>query len=147
MQTRAVIKFIGSVYERLRRSPKRVVFPEGTEPRVQRAAARFVKLGLGTPILLGGGQLQVIYWAANKRSGANLSNHLCTGDASAPVGYARVNQSARPDGGTGGSGRLASQCGLHPARRGASRHCGCAIGLWRAELGCYWARPAWCCVF
>jgi len=101
----------------------------------------------GTPILLGGGQLQVIYWAANKRSGANLSNHLCTGDASAPVGYARVNQSARPDGGTGGSGRLASQCGLHPARRGASRHCGCAIGLWRAELGCYWARPAWCCVF
>ena len=53
MQTRAVIKFIGSVYERLRRSPKRVVFPEGTEPRVQRAAARFVKLGLGTPILLG----------------------------------------------------------------------------------------------
>jgi phosphate acetyltransferase len=53
VQTRGVIKFIGNVYERLRRSPKRVVFPEGTEPRVQRAAARFVKLGLGTPILLG----------------------------------------------------------------------------------------------
>ncbi|MEI6713727.1 MAG: phosphate acyltransferase [Verrucomicrobiota bacterium] len=47
------MKFIASVYERLRRSPKRVVFPEGTEPRVLRAASRYVKLGLGTPILLG----------------------------------------------------------------------------------------------
>lgn len=47
------MKFIASVYERLRRSPKRVVFPEGNEPRVLRAAARFVKLGLGTPVLLG----------------------------------------------------------------------------------------------
>ena len=37
----------------------------------------------GIPILLGGGQRQVINWAANKRSGANLSNHFCTGDASA----------------------------------------------------------------
>jgi phosphate acetyltransferase len=47
------MKFIASVFEKLRKSPKRVVFPEGTEPRVQRAAARFVKLGLGTPVLLG----------------------------------------------------------------------------------------------
>jgi phosphate acetyltransferase len=47
------MRFIASVYEKLRKSPKRVVFPEGTEPRVQKAAARFVKLGLGTPILLG----------------------------------------------------------------------------------------------
>ncbi len=53
LQNCGVIKFIGSVYERLRRSPKRVVFPEGTEPRVQKAAARFAKLGLGTPVLLG----------------------------------------------------------------------------------------------
>jgi phosphate acetyltransferase len=47
------MKFIASVYERLRRSPKRVVFPEGSEPRVLRAASRFAKLGLGTPVLLG----------------------------------------------------------------------------------------------
>lgn len=47
------MKFIATVYERLRRSPKRVVFPEGTEPRVLRAAARYAKLGLGTPVLLG----------------------------------------------------------------------------------------------
>lgn len=47
------MKFIGSVYERLRKSPKKVVFPEGAEPRVLRAASRYVKLGLGTPVLLG----------------------------------------------------------------------------------------------
>jgi phosphate acetyltransferase len=47
------MRFINTVYERLRKSPKRVVFPEGTEPRIQKAAARFVKLGLGTPVLLG----------------------------------------------------------------------------------------------
>jgi phosphate acetyltransferase len=47
------MRFISSVYDRLRRSPKRIVFPEGTEPRVLRAAGRFVKLGLGTPVLLG----------------------------------------------------------------------------------------------
>ena len=47
------MRFINTVYERLRKSPKRVVFPEGTEPRILKAAARFVKLGLGTPVLLG----------------------------------------------------------------------------------------------
>lgn len=47
------MRFLGNVFERLRRNPKRIVFPEGTEPRVIRAAGRFVKLGLGTPILLG----------------------------------------------------------------------------------------------
>jgi phosphate acetyltransferase len=47
------MKFIESVFEKLRRHPKRIVFPEGTEPRVLQAAARFVKLQLGAPILLG----------------------------------------------------------------------------------------------
>jgi phosphate acetyltransferase len=47
------MKFIASIYERLRRNPKRIVFPEGNEPRVLRAAGRFAKLGLGTPVLLG----------------------------------------------------------------------------------------------
>ncbi len=47
------MKFIESVFEKLQRHPKRIVFPEGTEPRILQAAARFVKLGLGTPILLG----------------------------------------------------------------------------------------------
>lgn len=47
------MKFIESVFEKLQRHPKRIVFPEGTEPRVLQAAARFAKLKLGAPILLG----------------------------------------------------------------------------------------------
>jgi phosphate acetyltransferase len=45
--------FIDSVIEKLQRHPKRIVFPEGTEPRVLRAASEFVRLGLGTCVLLG----------------------------------------------------------------------------------------------
>jgi malate dehydrogenase (oxaloacetate-decarboxylating)(NADP+) len=41
------------VYERLRRSPKRVVFAEGEEDQVIRAAASFVQQGLGTALLVG----------------------------------------------------------------------------------------------
>jgi phosphate acetyltransferase len=47
------MKFIESVFAKLRRHPKRIVFPEGTEPRVLHAAERYVKLKLGTPVLLG----------------------------------------------------------------------------------------------
>jgi len=47
------MKFIESVFEKVRRHPKRIVFPEGAEPRVLQAAARFVKMQLGVPILLG----------------------------------------------------------------------------------------------
>lgn len=47
------MNFIETVFTKLKRHPKRIVFPEGTEPRVLRAAARFVKLQLGAPILLG----------------------------------------------------------------------------------------------
>src|SRR5215210_2345372 len=41
------------VFERLRRSPKRVVFAEGEEEQVIRAAASFVQQGLGTAYLVG----------------------------------------------------------------------------------------------
>ncbi len=47
------MKFIESVFEKLKRHPKRIVFPEGTEPRVLRAASQFVKLKLGAPVVLG----------------------------------------------------------------------------------------------
>ncbi|MCE0497643.1 MAG: phosphotransacetylase [Methylacidiphilales bacterium] len=47
------MKFIESVYQKLRQHPKRVVFPEGTEPRVLAAAAEFVHSQLGVSILLG----------------------------------------------------------------------------------------------
>jgi phosphate acetyltransferase len=47
------MRFIGSVIEKLQRHPKRIVFPEGTEPRVLQAARQFQSLRLGAPILLG----------------------------------------------------------------------------------------------
>jgi phosphate acetyltransferase len=47
------MRFIGSVIEKLQRHPKRIVFPEGSEPRVLQAARQFYSLRLGVPILLG----------------------------------------------------------------------------------------------
>ncbi len=47
------MRFIGSVIDKLQRHPKRIVFPEGTEPRVLQAARQFHSLRLGAPILLG----------------------------------------------------------------------------------------------
>ena len=52
-QPRRPMRFIETVFQKLKRHPKRIVFPEGTEPRVLRAAARFVKLQLGAPVVLG----------------------------------------------------------------------------------------------
>jgi phosphate acetyltransferase len=47
------MKFIESVYEKLKRHPKRIVFPEGDDPRVVRAAQVFYERQLGVPVLLG----------------------------------------------------------------------------------------------
>ena len=47
------MRFIGGVIEKLQRHPKRLVFPEGAEPRVLQAARQFYSLRLGAPILLG----------------------------------------------------------------------------------------------
>jgi malate dehydrogenase (oxaloacetate-decarboxylating)(NADP+) len=44
---------LGRVYERVRRQPKRVVFAEGEEEQVIRAAMSFVHQGLGTAVLVG----------------------------------------------------------------------------------------------
>jgi phosphate acetyltransferase len=47
------MRFIGGVIEKLQRHPKRIVFPEGDEPRILQAARQFCALRLGAPILLG----------------------------------------------------------------------------------------------
>ena len=47
------MRFIGNIIEKLQRHPKRIVFPEGAEPRVLQAARQFFSLRLGSPILLG----------------------------------------------------------------------------------------------
>src|SRR5947207_9544354 len=47
------MRFIGNLIDKLQRHPKRIVFPEGAEPRVLQAARQFFSLRLGAPILLG----------------------------------------------------------------------------------------------
>ncbi len=47
------MRFIAGVIEKLQRHPKRIVFPEGADPRVLQAARQFHALRLGVPILLG----------------------------------------------------------------------------------------------
>lgn len=47
------MRFVGGLFEKLQRHPKRIVFPEGTEPRILQAARQFHSLRLGAPILLG----------------------------------------------------------------------------------------------
>src|SRR6202451_1295025 len=47
------MRFIANIIEQLQRHPKRMVFPEGTEPRVLQAARQFYSLRLGVPLLLG----------------------------------------------------------------------------------------------
>lgn len=47
------MRFIGNVIEKMQRHPKRVVFPEGDEPRILQAARQFHSLRLGAAILLG----------------------------------------------------------------------------------------------
>jgi phosphate acetyltransferase len=47
------MRFIGSIIDKLQRHPKRIVFPEGSEPRVLQAARQYYSLRLGAPILLG----------------------------------------------------------------------------------------------
>ena len=79
------------VYERLRRSPRRVVFAEGEEEQVIRAAASFVHQGLGKAMLVGreravretasalgvelGGDIEIINAALSKRN-ANYAAYL-----------------------------------------------------------------------
>jgi len=45
--------FIDTVFEKLERHPKRIVFPEGSEERIVRVAGTFASRKLGIPILLG----------------------------------------------------------------------------------------------
>jgi malate dehydrogenase (oxaloacetate-decarboxylating)(NADP+) len=74
------------VYERLRRRPQRVVFAEGEEEQVIRAAASFVNQGLGTALVVGredrvretaaslgvelGGGIEIINAALSQRNAA-----------------------------------------------------------------------------
>ena len=47
------MSFLQSVYAKLQRHPKRIVFPDGNDPRVIRAARIFNDRGLGVAVLIG----------------------------------------------------------------------------------------------
>ena len=49
----AAMSFLQNVYAKLRRHPKRIVFPDGNDPRVIRAARMFNDRGLGIAVLIG----------------------------------------------------------------------------------------------
>ena len=86
-----------AVYERLRRRPQRVVFAEGEEEQVIRAAASFVQEGLGTALLVGredrvrasahalgielGGGIEIINARLSQRNAAYAA--FCTNGCSA----------------------------------------------------------------
>ena len=81
-----VAGFLQRVHERLRRHPQRVVFAEGEEEQVIRAAMSFVEQGLGTALLVGrdervrdtarnlgielGGNIEIINARLSKRNAA-----------------------------------------------------------------------------
>lgn len=47
------MQFIEQIFAKLRRHPKRIVFPEGEDPSVIAGARRFYEQGTGVPVLLG----------------------------------------------------------------------------------------------
>jgi phosphate acetyltransferase len=47
------MKFIDSVFEKLQRHPKRIIFPEGNDIRILTAAQEYVRLKLGAAVVLG----------------------------------------------------------------------------------------------
>ncbi len=53
IEVSTVMSFIDSVFAKLKRHPKRIVFPDGDEPRVVKAAQIFYERDLGIPVLLG----------------------------------------------------------------------------------------------
>src|SRR5262249_7694307 len=51
-----ILKFVLQLRDRAAKSPKRIVYPESTDPRVLRAAARIVELRIAKPIVVGSPQ-------------------------------------------------------------------------------------------
>jgi malate dehydrogenase (oxaloacetate-decarboxylating)(NADP+) len=45
--------WLQTIFDRVRNEPKRIIFAEGEQPQVARAANAFLNAGLGTPVLIG----------------------------------------------------------------------------------------------
>ncbi|MEP2117085.1 NADP-dependent malic enzyme [Bauldia litoralis] len=68
-----IVGTLQSIYQRVRRSPKRVVFAEGEEEQMIRAAASFVHNRLGTAILIG---REDIVRGTAERAGIDISDGI-----------------------------------------------------------------------
>lgn len=127
MPTESAARFAGRQIERLRnlKSPKRIVFPEGDDPRVREAAARLQADGWIEPVLLTNSEQSVkyteLYYQRRRTKGVTMAE--AREIASHPLYRAALMVAAGDaDGGIGGAvnttaetARAAIQCiGLAP---------------------------------
>ena len=90
------MRFIGGILQKLQRHPKRIVFPEGTEPRVLQAARQFFTLQLGAPILLGD-RTRIKQLAANLNLSLEGVRIINPGDSEELNRFAKVYARHRED--------------------------------------------------
>ena len=90
------VRFIGGILQKLQRHPKRIVFPEGTEPRVLQAARQFFTLQLGAPILLGD-RTRIKQLAANLNLSLEGVRIINPGDSEELNRFAKVYARHRED--------------------------------------------------
>src|SRR3984885_13343937 len=123
--------FLARQIERLRRIPKRkrIVFPEGDDPRIQQAASRLSKEGLVDPILINAAAVDPAKYAAlylERRRSKGITQIEAAEIARRPLYQAALMVAAGDaDGGVGGAvnstaetARAALQCiGPAPAIR------------------------------
>jgi malate dehydrogenase (oxaloacetate-decarboxylating)(NADP+) len=74
-----VAGWLGSILSRVRSSPKRIIFAEGEQPQIARAANSFLNMGLGQPVLIG--RLPIIK-AAFAAAGIEFTGAIETHDTS-----------------------------------------------------------------
>ncbi len=85
---------IDRFHEQARQNPRRIVFPEGEDPRILEAAARARDLGIATPILIGDPDTLA---AAAAEAGVDLAGIEITGrqDEARLAGYAEAYAAER----------------------------------------------------
>jgi malate dehydrogenase (oxaloacetate-decarboxylating)(NADP+) len=74
-----VAGWLGNILSQVRNSPKRVIFAEGEQPQIARAANSFLNMGLGQPVLIG---RENIIREAFEKAGIEFTDKIETHDTS-----------------------------------------------------------------
>ena len=74
-----VAGWLGNILSQVRNSPKRVIFAEGEQPQIARAANSFLNMGLGQPVLIG---REPIIREAFQKAGIEFTDAIETHDTS-----------------------------------------------------------------